>query len=83
MPRRPNPNTFLKRLAEDPRATEKQRCDALADLAQDAPIALLLRLLRSPETLPAVKAKAIEIYDLFLEREKSNVTIKTPASNAE
>ena len=80
MPRLPNPNTFLKRLCEDARASEKIRCDALNDLGAEAPAALLLRLLRGKDTPPAIRAKAIEIYDLRLAR-KGEPDVTTSSSS--
>ena len=84
MSRMPNPNVFLKRLAEDSTAPEKNRLQALCDLDRDAPLALLLRLLRAADTPASLKTKAIELYDLEVARrqeKKPNVTVEAPQKN--
>ncbi len=64
MPSEISPRAILRRLVEDPKASVKVRLGALERLKSlGAPVALLQRILRDPQTPARLLKVALDIHD--------------------
>jgi hypothetical protein len=79
--RYPQSQTVLARLVEHPRASQKVRLAALAQLQRPS-LALLLRLLGSPTTPSRLLALASEKYSIVIVRRELKLNAKRRRANA-